>query len=73
MNDNIRYDKNVRNTVISPLKYAFIDHFHKWRPTLHSFVFMLIRPTALVWKQIFFWILLVVARLVGLISIKTKE
>ena len=31
-----------------------IDHFHKWRPTLHSFVFMLIRPTALVLKQIFF-------------------
>ena len=34
---------------------------------------MLIRPTALVLKQIFFWNLLVVARLVGLISIKTKE
>ena len=31
-----------------------IDHFRKWRPTLHSFVFMLIRPTALVLKQIFF-------------------
>ena len=31
-----------------------IDHFHKWRPLLHSFVFMLIRPTALVLKQIFF-------------------
>jgi len=50
-----------------------IDHFHKWRPLLHSFVFMLIRPTALVLKQIFFWNLLVVARLVGLIGIKTKE
>ena len=32
----------------------FIDHFHKWRPLLHSFVFMLITPTALVLKQIFF-------------------
>ena len=31
-----------------------IDHFHKWRPLLHSFVFMLIIPTALVLKQIFF-------------------
>ena len=31
-----------------------IGHFHKWRPLLHSFVFMLIRPTALVLKQIFF-------------------
>ena len=50
-----------------------IDHFHKWRPLLHSFVFMLIRPTALVLKQIFFWNLLVVARLVRLISIKAKE
>ena len=38
-----------------------------------SFVFMLIRPTALVLKQIFFWNLLVVARLAGLISIKRKE
>ena len=46
---------------------------HEHRPLLHSFVFMLIRPTALVLKQIFFWNLLVVARLVGLISIKTKE
>jgi len=34
---------------------------------------MLIRPTHLVLKQIFFWNLLFVARLVGLISIKTKE
>ena len=50
-----------------------IDHFHKWRPLLHSFVFMLIRPTALVLKQIFLWNLLAVTRLVGLISIKTKE
>ena len=50
-----------------------IDHFHKWRPLLRSFVFMLIRPTALVLKQIFFWNLLVVARLVRLISIRTKE
>ena len=32
-----------------------IDHFHKWRPPeLYSFVFMLIRPTALILKQIFF-------------------
>ena len=31
-----------------------IDHFHKWRPLLHSFVFMLIRPTALILKQVFF-------------------
>ena len=31
-----------------------MDHFHKWRPTFHSFVFMLIRPTALVLKQILF-------------------
>ena len=34
--------------------YHLIDHFHKWRPLLHSFVLMLIRPTALVLKQIFF-------------------
>ena len=53
--------------------FRLIDHFHKWRPLLHSFVLMLIRPTALVLKQIFFWNLLFVARLVGLISIKTKE
>ena len=30
------------------------DHFHKWRPLLHFFVFMLITPTALILKQIFF-------------------
>ena len=53
--------------------HAPIDHFHKWRPLLHSFVLMLIRPTALILKQVFFWNLLVVARLVGFISIKTKE
>ena len=36
----------------SPL---FIDHFHKWRPHLHSFVFiMLIRPTVLILRQIFY-------------------
>ena len=33
----------------------------------------LIRPTALILKQIFFWSLLVIARLESLISIKTKE
>ena len=31
-----------------------IAHFHKWGPLLHSFVFMLVRPIALVLKQIFF-------------------
>ena len=31
-----------------------IDHFHKWQPPLHSIAFMLIRPTALILKQIFF-------------------
>ena len=36
-----------------------IDHFHKWRPALHSFVFMLITPTALNLKQTFFSNLLV--------------
>ena len=29
------------------------DHFHKWLPLLHSFVFMLIRPTTIILKQIF--------------------
>ena len=53
--------------------YAVIDHFHKWRLPLHSFVCMLIRPTALVLKQIFFCNLLVVARLERLISIKKEE
>ena len=43
------------NTFISVSKRdVFIDHFHKWRLLLHSFVLMLIRPTALVLKQIFF-------------------
>ena len=59
---------SFRNSVV-----VLIAHFHKWQPLLHSFVFILIRPTALVLKQIFFWNLLVVTRLVGLISIKTKE
>ena len=30
-----------------------IDHFHKWRFPLHSFVVMFIRPTALILKQMF--------------------
>ena len=50
-----------------------IDHFHKRRPLLQSLVFMLIRPTALILKQVFFWNFLVVARLERLISIKTEE
>ena len=28
-----------------------LDHCHKWRPLLHFFVFMLIRPTALILEQ----------------------
>ena len=44
----------------------------RW-PPLHSFVFMLIRNTALVLKQNFFWNLLVVARLERLITIETEE
>ena len=65
--------------LIISLGYAWVsavhitDHFHKWRPLLHSFVFMLIRPTALILKQKFFSNLFVVARLERLISIKTKE
>ena len=51
-----------------------IDHFHKWRPPLHSFVFILIRPTTLILKQIFSVLnLLIAARLERLIRIKTKE
>ena len=49
-----------------------IDHFHKWQPPLHSVAFMLIRPTALILKQIFF-LKFVVARIERLISIKTEE
>ena len=49
-----------------------LDHFHKWRPLLHFFVFMLIRPTAFILEQILFWNLLVVPRLERLSS-KTKE
>ena len=45
-----------------------IDHFHKWQPLLHSFVFMLVRPTALILKQKFFRNLLVISRLERLIS-----
>ena len=39
----------------------------------HSFVFMLIRPTALILKQILFWNFVAVTRLEGLISIKTEK
>ena len=39
----------------------------------YSFVFMLIRPTRLTLVEIFFRILPLVVRLIGLISIKTKE
>ena len=44
---------NERVQLLKPIN-DIIDHFHKWRPTLPSFVFMLIRPTALVLEQIFF-------------------
>ena len=40
---------------------------------LHSFVFTLIRPIALILKQKCFWNSLVIARLERLISIKTEE
>ena len=35
-------------------KWWIIDHFRKWRPPQHTFVFMLIRPTVFILKQIFF-------------------
>ena len=54
-------------------RLRYRDHFHKWWPLLHSFVFMIIRPTALMLKQKLFWNVLVVARLVRLIRIKTNE
>ena len=54
-------------------RVQIIDPFHKWRLLFHSFVFMLIRHTALILKQIFFWNLLVVARLERLISIKKNK
>ena len=38
-----------------------INHFHKWIPISHSFVFMLIRLTALALKQKYLSHLLVVA------------
>ena len=46
---------------------------HKWRTKKYSFVFVLIRPTSLVLKKLFFCILSVLTRLVWLISAKTKE
>ena len=48
-----------------------IDRMHKWRPKkIYSFVFVLIRPSSLVPKELFFRILSVLTRL---ISTKTKE
>ena len=44
---------------------------HKWRPKKYSFVFVLIRPTSLVLKELFFCILSVLTRLVMLICTKT--
>ena len=49
-----------------------IDRLHKWWPKKHSFVFVLITPTSLVLKELFFCILSVLMRLVTLISIKRK-
>ena len=50
-----------------------IDHFHKWQRTCYSIAFMLIRFGGPNLVSIFFWILLVAARLERLSSIKTKE
>ena len=50
-----------------------IDRLHKWRPKKYSFVFVVIKPTSLVLKELFFCILSVPMRLVTLISIKRKE
>ena len=55
------------------LRVPIIGRMHKWRPKKYSFVFVLIRPTSLVLKQLFFCILSVQTRLVRLISTKTKE
>ena len=53
--------------------WSRVDHFHKWRLPLHSLVFMLIRPTTLFLKRIFFWYLLFVARLEVLLALKQKN
>ena len=50
-----------------------IDGMHKWRPKKYSFVFVIIRPTSLVLKELLFCILSMLTRLVRLISTKTKE
>ena len=50
-----------------------IDRMHKWRTKKYSFVLVLIRPTSLVLKKLFFCILSVLMRLERLIITKTKE
>ena len=50
-----------------------IDRLHKWRPKKYYFVFVLIRPTSLLLRELFFCILPVPKRLVSLVSIKRKE
>ena len=50
-----------------------IDRLHKRWPKKNSFVFVLITPTSLVLKELFFCILSVPMRRVTLISIKRKE
>ena len=46
---------------------------HKWLPKKLTFVFVLIRPTSLVQKELFFCILPVLTRLVRLIKHKDKR
>ena len=54
-------------------KYFNSNYIHKWWPRNDSFVFVLTILTSLTFKQKLFWILYVLTRLVGMISIKTKE
>ena len=68
LGQNFEKKKDIKNR-----KRKDIDRMHKWRPKKYSFVFVLIRPTSLVLKELFFCISSVPTRLVRLISTKTKE
>ena len=52
---------------------VFIDRMHKWRPNKYTLVSVLIRPTSLVLKELFFCILSALTWLVRLISTKRKK
>ena len=53
--------------------YIYIDHFHKWRPIINSFVSIKINLTNLILKLIIQKSFYSQARLVRLIKINTKE